>query len=153
MTLVPAGSWQAGQALPRARLSPPPASGLGQVGRNTWLGLESSSVGAGRESSSGSALLWAPSVSGQVSDVALAARALLSELGTGPLEALSCRRPPPSSVHSLQSSGLRNRLCETVLSRCITTPFQSRPPTTWVAALCDRTCPDQQGGRPWHTPF
>lgn len=70
----------------------------------------------------------------------------------GPRELLGCRQPPPSSVHSLRSSGLRNRLCETVLPSFITITCQSRSPTTWVAALCNVICLDQQGGRPWPHP-
>lgn len=80
----------------------------GSSKENTWLGLESSSVGTGKGTSSwecpppGSKCQWT------VSDVAPAAWTLLSELGHRP--SWTSGRPqlqvaPPSSVHSLWSAG------------------------------------------------
>lgn len=65
MTLGPAGSLQAGQALPVMRPSPPPASGLGQVRRTPGWDANPHQWGQGRGPAPGSALFLAPRVSGR----------------------------------------------------------------------------------------
>lgn len=103
---VPACSLQAGQALRRVRPSPPPASGLGQVGRNSWLGRGPAPEGA---------LLPAMSVCRwtgvRYGPSCLRTPPVSESWGTRPLAPPPEQHPSPasaaepSSVHSRLSSG------------------------------------------------
>lgn len=133
----------------------------GSGGRNTRLGLESSSVGAGKETSS----CRCPPPGSECQQ-----RGLCSQ-SWGTRSPLDFQKPlaadGPCHVLSVAScawgtSGLRNRLYENVLSdspnlvahlpSCITITWQSKSPTNWAVPLCNSDSPRSAGREAMATP-
>lgn len=133
----------------------------GSGGRNTRLGLESSSVGAGKETSS----CRCPPPGSECQQPGLCSQSW------GTRSPLDFQKPlaadGPCHVLSVAScawgtSGLRNRLCENVLSdppnlvahlpSCITITWQSKSPTNWAVARCDSDSPRFAGREAMATP-